>query len=57
MKSLENKKLKELLYEYLEEINNDIASNIEDTAKVLVINKYRNMLTNIIDVCKDRNKF
>lgn len=53
----ENLKLKELLYKYLEEINSDIVTNISDTNKVIMINKYRSMLVNIINVCNNRNRF
>lgn len=54
---LSDVKLKDLLTKYLNEINQDIVDNITDTSKVMIINKYRNMLTNIIKVCEKRNKF
>lgn len=56
-KEQEDIKLKDLLYKYLQECNNDISLNISDTSKVLVINKYRNMLSDIINVCRKRNRF
>lgn len=56
-KEQEDIKLKDLLYKYLQECNNDISLNISDTSKVLVINKYRNMLSDIINVCVKRNRF
>lgn len=50
-------KLKELLYKDLDILNDDMFDAITNDVLLGYIKKYRMMILDIINVCKERNKF
>lgn len=56
LKKEDDAKLKDIIFDYLEESVNDLI--VTDSPEVLsVVRKYNIMLTNIKNVCVYRNKF
>lgn len=51
------KTLKEVINESIRTIDNDIILCVDEPEKVAILSKYRTMLYNIDNVCKNRNRY